>query len=191
VLERPYHLSYPQLFVRDGALFMMPETTAGGALEIYRAIEFPSRWELVARPMLGQFHDATLYDDGRQLWITAAVADRQASTWDTLAVYHAERLDGPWTPVTSNPVLIDARRARPAGELFKDGGRLYRPVQDCSGGYGSALAVCEVTRLDETGFSQIERRHTRFAAGERTLGPHTLNVAGDYELIDLHGPRAS
>ncbi|HRD78851.1 MAG TPA: formyl transferase, partial [Hyphomicrobiaceae bacterium] len=94
-----------------------------------------------------------------------------------------------WQPHPGNPLVTDARRARPAGELFREGGRLYRPVQDCSGGYGSALAINEIERLDTTGFRERQVLHTRFAPSERTLGPHTLNVVGDFELIDLFGPR--
>ncbi|HRD77831.1 MAG TPA: hypothetical protein PK264_18155, partial [Hyphomicrobiaceae bacterium] len=94
VLERPNHLSYPQLFVRDGHIWMMPETTGSNGLELYRATRYPDQWELVARPMEGQFHDATLYDEGRRLWIFASISDRRASTWDTLAIFSAERLEG-------------------------------------------------------------------------------------------------
>lgn len=44
VLEEPHHLSYPQLFERDGSIWMLPEASASRKLTLYRSIEFPDRW---------------------------------------------------------------------------------------------------------------------------------------------------
>jgi hypothetical protein len=41
VLERPYHLSYPYVFFVGDDAFMLPETAANGAIELYRAVSFP------------------------------------------------------------------------------------------------------------------------------------------------------
>ena len=45
VLETPCHLSYPQVFARDGEIYMLPEQHQSGALILYRAARFPSVWE--------------------------------------------------------------------------------------------------------------------------------------------------
>ena len=53
-LEREYHLSYPYLFVLDGEVFMVPETSARRTVELYRAQPFPSRWHLESVAAGGQ-----------------------------------------------------------------------------------------------------------------------------------------
>lgn len=196
VLERPYHLSYPQMFARDGQIWMLPETAASGAIELYRAERFPDHWELAARLIDGRFHDATLFEHGGRLWITAGSECRGSATWDGLSLFHAERLDGPWTPHPLNPVLVDARAARPAGEVYRAGGELWRPAQNCIGGYGSALSLACVTKLDLEGFAQktittfrLSGRGSGTPAREaRLLGPHTINWAAGIEVIDLFTP---
>jgi hypothetical protein len=84
-------------------------------------------------------------------------------------------------------VLVDAQSARPAGNVVSLGGRLWRPVQDCRGGYGSALGIAEITRLDEEGFEQSLRAILRPGAQWPGRRFHTLNSAGSLECIDGSG----
>jgi hypothetical protein len=187
VLERPWHLSYPQVFAQDGDIWMLPEASASGALTLYRCRTFPDRWEAAATLLHEAVHDATHFARGGRLWITAATAGWQASSWDTLALYSAERLAGPWLPHAANPVLTDVAAARPAGVPFVTEGRLVRPVQDCSGGYGSALGLVEVTRLDDEAFAQRPLARWRFDASSALHGPHTFNRVPGLEILDLFG----
>ncbi len=195
ILETEHHLSYPQVFARDGEVWMLPEASASGSLTLYRARKFPDVWEPAADLINEPLHDATLFEHGGRLWITAATQGtgrfNWGSSWDSLALYCAPALKGPWTPHLANPVLIDARSARPAGEVFEIGGKLYRPAQDCSLDYGSALTVAEIERLDDGAFTQKPVVHVSFPKRTRLLGPHTLNRLvtpdGVIEAIDVFG----
>jgi len=187
VLERPYHLSYPFVFERNGETWMIPETSANRTVELYRAERFPDRWVKEAVLLDNIFaDDATLVDHGGRLWLFASVRDWQASSWEALGLFHAEALLGPWQAHVGNPVLLDPAAARPAGALFIHDGKLIRPAQDCRGGYGAGLAFARVDRLDEQGFAQEVvarvKPHSR-----TTKGLHTYNRAGDVEVIDLFG----
>ena len=189
VLERPYHLSYPMVFEREGAIFMIPETSANRSVELYRALRFPDEWRLEAVLMEGlSAADATLVERDGRLWLFAAIAEEGASSWDTLGLFHAGRLTGPWTPHAANPVLVDARAARPAGMMIERGGELIRPAQDCTGGYGSALTLCRVDRLDPEHYAQTVVARLTAPPGTG-FGMHTLNEAGGIEVIDCVGPR--
>jgi hypothetical protein len=185
VLERPYHLSYPMVFEREGRIFMIPETSANRTIEIYAAADFPHRWVLEARLVENvSAADATLVERDGRLWLFAAINEKGASSWDSLGLFHATRLMGPWTPHAGNPVLIDAAAARPAGMMFERNGELIRPAQDCTGGYGSALALCRVDRLDVEHYRQSVLARLVPDTGWRTSGMHTLNAAGGIEVID-------
>jgi len=187
VLERPYHLSYPFVFERDGETWMIPETSANRTVELYRAERFPDRWVKEAVLLDGVLaDDATVVEHGGRLWMFAGVRDWQASSWEALGLYHAEALTGPWQAHAGNPVLLDPAAARPAGALFLHDGQLIRPAQDCRDGYGTGLAFARVDRLDEQGFAQqVVARVT--PQTRATKGLHTYNRAGDVEVIDLFG----
>jgi hypothetical protein len=189
ILERPYHLSYPMIFRHRDAIFMIPETSAAGGVELWRADRFPDRWVKEATIIEGtDASDATLIERGGRLWLFAAVAGSGQSSWDALHLFHADRLEGPWHPHPENPVLIDARCARPAGHMFERAGTLWRPAQDCSGGYGSGLTMCSIDQLDPDHYTQRVEQRLMPPAAWRATGAHTLNAAGNIEVIDVLAP---
>jgi hypothetical protein len=122
----------------------------------------------------------------------AAVRDGAGSWSDTLSLFSAAKLQGPWQPHPANPILIDKASARPAGAVVLRDGKMWRPVQDCSRGYGTGIGIAEVTRLDETGYSQLV--HCMMHSDPSWPGQrfHTLNRAGAFEFIDgsAYSPRS-
>jgi len=191
VLERPYHLSYPFVFAEGGKIWMIPETSTNGTIELYRAERFPDVWVLDAVLVEDVVaSDATLVTHEGRRWLFASLAEPGGSTWDSLGLFHAPSLAGPWTPHPLNPVVIDVRAARPAGMMFQRDGRLFRPAQDCSRNYGYALNLFEVTRLDPDGYVQRQVRHLPAPPAWRVDGVHTLNQAEGLEVIDCVGWRS-
>lgn len=191
ILEEPHHLSYPQVFQHDGTFWMLPEASTAGRLDLYRAVRFPDQWVHHATLIDAPVHDATFFAHEGRLWLFAGTMLPGASSWDTLSLYHAERLDGPWRAHALNPVLVDARSARPAGELFMHDGALWRPAQDCTLGYGGALSLCRIDTLDPERFSQTLVSTLHFGGAAEARGPHTLNACAGLEIIDLFAPRQS
>ena len=190
VLEAPFHLSYPFVFEHEGQIWMLPESSAGGGLDLYRAENFPVSWTLETRLIEGRIHDATLFSHEGRFWIAAGSEALQSSSWDALALYSSDTLLGPWQAHPQNPVLIDARAARPAGALWAIDGTLYRPAQDCSQTYGGCLTLRRVTELTRERFNEETTGHISFGVnnlrGRHIFGPHTLSRAGDLEVIDLY-----
>ncbi len=185
VIEELWHLSYPFLIERNGEIFMIPESSGNRDIPLYRAVDFPLKWERCAVLVSGvEAADATIVEHEGLLYMFAVVRDGVGGYSDTLAIWWAQDLFGPWHPHAHNPVLVDDRAARPAGEFVRRDGSLYRPVQDCRRAYGGALGFMKVTRLDRENFEQ---------QGEGTItggGPwpgrrlHTLNYNGRLEAID-------
>ena len=185
VLRRPYHLSYPFLFEENGEIYMIPETKANRTVELYRATNFPNEWTLES-VLLDNIYaaDATIHQSDGKYWMFAGISNGRYSNCDELAIYFADALKGPWTPHPANPVVSDVRRARPAGALFRDQGRLIRPSQDCARAYGYAIVFSEVITLSETEYD--ERPIARLDPGwvKRNLGTHTYTRTGQFEVID-------
>lgn len=184
-LETPWHLSYPFLIVDRDALYMVPEASVSGAVTIYRCVEFPTRWAPVGELLSGvEAADATIFEHGGRFWMMSVVRDGVGGYSDTLAIHRAPTLLGPWREHARRPALIDARSARPAGRVVERDGALWRPVQDCSRGYGKQLGLARIDRLDEENFEQT--LVSAIVPGPAWPGDrlHTLNRWGRLECID-------
>lgn len=188
VLERSYHLSYPFVFQSEGNWWMVPESSENRTVDLYRAIEFPFRWELHAT-LLDNLTavDATLHYDGRW-WMFLNIGDCDSSTWDELSIYLADELAGPWRPHPRNPVKCSPRAARPAGALFRDGDALIRPAQDCSTIYGGGVRFCRIDTLTENEFAETELEFVAPSIIPGATGLHTWTAAGDLHVVDARFP---
>lgn len=185
VLEEPWHLSYPFMIRHDGDIWMVPESSANATLTLYRADPFPYRWVPEATLLRGiAASDATIIRHDDLFWMFAATRDGYGSWSDTLSIWWAHDLRGPWNAHARNPVLVDQATARPAGAMVKRNGRLWRPVQDCTDGYGTGIGLAEVTALDPERFEQRVATVLRAEAHWPGRRLHTLNSAGALECID-------
>lgn len=185
VLEEPHHLSYPQVFERDGVIWMLPEASASGRLTLYRAEDFPNRWVAETVLVEGEISDATLLEHGGLLWLFATDRDGHGSTSDTLVVFSAPALAGPWKAHPMNPILIDHRMARPGGAFARNAkGRLFLPVQDGTLGYGGGLGLSELFELDQRTVRLSAPRLIDTEGDWPYPKIHTLNRSGRLEVID-------
>lgn len=186
VLEEPWHLSYPFIWTEGDAFFMIPEASLSGEITLYRAVEFPNKWERCATLVAGvEAADATLVRHGGKLWMFAVIRPAIGGYSDTLAIWSADRLMGPWVPHAQNPIMVDDRFSRPAGQMVSRNGALLRPVQDCRRGYGTGLNLMKVERLDDETFEQSLLAEL-VPGGPHWPGHklHMLNRAERLEVID-------
>ena len=189
VLKEPHHLSYPQIFADQGDMFMLPESSGSRELVLYRAEHFPDRWVRDTVLLADRdVNDATLLIRDGRYWLFASERLGHGSASDTLSVFTALSLRGPWQPHRDNPLAIDLSAARPGGAVITSiGEQPMLPVQDGRGGYGSGLGLMTLARLDDDSV-QFERPrpvHTGTAWPGR--GIHTLNRAGQIEVVDSVG----
>ena len=108
--------------------------------------------------------------------------------YDELHAFHGPTPFGPWTPHRRNPVKSDARSARGAGRFFWKGKTLFRPSQDCSGRYGSAIVINRVDRLSPDAFQEtiVGRVEPHWRSG--LTGTHTLNSCAGLTVDRLPAP---
>ncbi len=185
VLEGEGHLSYPCVFAWNDEVYMVPESAAGRSVVLYRAAEFPHRWEPIAT-LLDKVRavDSTLLHHQGRWWLFANIAPEGGSTTVMLHLFWAETPLGPWTPHRLNPVVADVRSARPAGAVFSYEDRLFRPSQDCSRAYGGGLVFNRIERLDEGWYEETPVRRLAPDRAAGWYGMHTYARAGGFEIID-------
>jgi hypothetical protein len=186
VLECDYHLSYPFVFEHEGALYMVPESSANRTVELWRCVEFPGKWRLERRLLEGvRLVDATLLRSAGRWWMFANSAAESSELFnDELCLFSAERLEGEWRAHPANPLKSDPRGSRPAGRVFEQNGALYRPAQICVPRYGAGLALQRIARLSPREY--VERQVQRLVPPPQSglLGLHTMNRAGDLVVVD-------
>jgi hypothetical protein len=183
ILQRDYHLSYPCVVPANGELFLLPETSGAGRVDLYRFSRFPWEVEHVASLVEGvKLVDTTpILLDGRWYFFTTPVQPFM----ETL-LFWSDRLDGVWNPHPCSPISCSVRNGRPAGNLFWSEGRLYRPTQDwsISGHYAHAIQVNEVIRLTPTEFEERAVSWIPPTWLPGLLGTHTWNESSRLQVVD-------
>lgn len=188
VLVEPHHLSYPQVFAQGGEVWMIPETSSAREVVLYRAASFPDRWVRHATLIADrEISDATLLERDGRFWLFGTERHSQGNSSDTMVVFSADSLGGPWLPHPMNPVLIDRTAARPGGAFVAQGERLFLPVQDGSRTYGGGLGLAELVELNQGAVRFAAPRPVRPGTAWDRQGIHTLNRAGGIEVIDSAG----
>ena len=182
-LDLPYHVSYPCVFAADGQLFMIPETSRKGAVDLYRCVDFPSTWKLEKTLFRGTVVDTTpLFHEGRWYFFTTFSEPPGNAAFG--ALFSADRLTGDWVLHPNSPISTDVRFARSAGPIHRIGNRLFRPVQDCSENYGRRIHIEEIVRLTPEAY-ESRRLHSIEPDWEKDLqGVHTYGYAAGMEVLD-------
>jgi len=177
VLEEGFHLSYPQVFEWDGGIYMVPESAADFSVRLYRAVEFPNRWEHAATLLSGYpFVDPTVFRHGGRWWMLVSTDAN-----NLLNIYHSGDLAHGWQPHPMNPVVKhDPHHARPCGPVLETDGKLYRFAQDCAPEYGVSVFAFEITELTTDTYQEriVDEKPllTRTGEGWNSHGMHHIDA---------------
>lgn len=187
VLDEPFHMSYPNIFKVEGNIFMVPETSAGHALRLYRASVFPNEWECVkniAEDIM--WVDTTFFKaDGNIHALTTDVSDENNHK-DYLLSFDEEL-----NLITKQLVHEDnINYSRPGGNFFFYNNMCYRVSQDCSSHYGGGMIF---TSFDTSNvlcglgdeILHIFPKDIQLDEKHNWSGVHTYNSLDDYEVIDI------
>ena len=178
VLKEPFHLSYPHVFKFQNEFLMVPETLDAHAVCLYAAQDFPFRWLRIADLLEGQFADPSIFYYEDRWWLFACSTPYQH---DTLRLYFASALTGPWKEHPKSPLIIaDKRRARPAGRVLEFDNKLFRFAQDCIPRYGTCVRTFEITELTPATYTEVEIGHgpvlKASGKGWNAAGMHHIDV---------------
>ncbi len=184
-MDKHWHLSYPNVFVHNDNLYMCPESYQREEIAVYRLIEFPDKWRKVKTLIEnGMYVDTTFLEmyDATYLFTFEPAFSRYGGKL-LLYKFQGERM--------SQPLCIteDVSKARPGGNLIRNGERIIRVSQNSLNGYGCGLVFNEVDALwpeyKEHELKRIFPKDIPIESRREFLGVHTYNSLGNLEVIDL------
>jgi hypothetical protein len=193
IIDREYHMSYPFIFKHENYWYMIPETSKNKTIQLYKCQEFPYKWKFEKNLMENVIaKDSTLffYDDLWWLFTSIDQTDNISGAGTELFLFYTDNfLNGKWRSHPLNPVVSDARKARPAGKIFMHEGRIFRPSQDCAGRYGKSFSINEIVRLTENEYEEFVVTSVYPLWDKKLLGTHTFNSHNDISVIDAYSYR--
>ena len=187
ILEKDYHLSYPHVFEWNHKFYMVPESRANKTIDLYECAEFPNKWNFKQCLMENiSAVDTTLVHISNKWWLFTAMAENEAAApnVELFLFYTDELFSGEWKAHPQNPIVSDVKSARSAGSLFAKDGKLFRPSQDCSKGYGHGIDLNEVEILSETKYRERKTLSIRPNWDKSIEAAHTYASCGNLTMID-------
>ncbi|MFR5876156.1 MAG: hypothetical protein ACLUFN_06670 [Eubacterium sp.] len=187
IYESDTHLSYPFIFEKDGAFFIIPESNKSGELFLLRCTDFPSQWKkecVIAKENLA---DTTVFSYNNVDYYISERVDG-TNNFNRIDLFYEE--NGQFKECLNNPVKLDASTARCAGKIFKYDGSYIRPSQDCGVAYGEKLNFNKIISISKENYEEelittISPKEIKLDKKESYIGIHTYNRIDNIEVIDL------
>jgi hypothetical protein len=187
ILNKHYHLSYPFVFNDKGEYFLIPESRSNKTIEVYKSTNFPFKWDFHMNLMQNiEAVDTTLFFYQNKYWLfTNIVENPGSSSVDELFLFHSPVFPtNNWISHPLNPIISDARNARPAGNIFIHNNRIIRPSQNNEKMYGFGLKMNEILILNENEYKEIEIDSIKPNWDKKIIATHTFNNVGGLTIID-------
>lgn len=151
VLDESFHLSYPYVFKNKDTYYMIPESRHGKAVKLYKSVEFPTKWVFVTDLISGNFADPSIVHKNG-IWYLFVLKG-----YDTLSLYYASNLAGPWNKHPSSPLVKGDREcSRSGGRIIFYNDKMYRYVQDGVPTYANAIKLFQVDSISTEYFKDHE-----------------------------------
>lgn len=193
VLAEPFHLSYPYVFKFGDTYYMIPESGQARSVRLYKSEDFPVKWIFVGNLLAGKdYADSSVFRYRDKWWL---FTEPRPYVNDTLSLYYADSLEGPWREHPKSPIVTEnPHAARPAGRVGNFGDKLIRFAQDDRPSYGTQVWAFEIMELTPTSYK--ERKASAFPIikpgeeGWNRRGMHHLDphwISGDEWIACVDG----
>lgn len=180
MLAEPFHLSYPYVFRWQDDYYMVPETYQAGSVRLYKALNFPTEWSCVGTLLEGPYlADASVFRHDGRWWMFVDASPEMKH--DTLRLYQAADLTGPWVEHPASPIKQnDPHLARPAGRVLVVDDQVFRFAQNSVPYYGMDVCAFAIDELSPTAYREREVSHGPILRGSGSgwngCGMHHLDA---------------
>ncbi|KAL6637621.1 hypothetical protein ACP70R_025193 [Stipagrostis hirtigluma subsp. patula] len=182
VLDEEWHLSYPYVFSYKNEIYMIPESSKNGNLQLYQSVDFPLKWKLEKVLLQKPLVDSVIINFQGSYWLLGSdLSSYSAKLNGELSVWYSSSPLGPWNPHKKNPIRTMGNRssARNGGRPFFYDGNLYRIAKDRAGGSGHSIKVFKVEVLTTNEYKEFE---VPFVFNKPLKGRNAWNGARSHHL---------
>ena len=179
ILELDSHLSFPAIIRDKDRIFIYPENSASGKLNLYEYNEKDHSVSLLKEILGRPLTDAILYKSLKGLYIFSTEIPTQNG--NVLSVYHSENDFQSFQKISD--VKFKENIARNAGDVFEYDGKLFRPAQECNQSYGHAVSLQQMV-VDNNNIKFEEQIRLLSPNKKYNLGFHTFNVYNNFIVVD-------
>lgn len=187
VLSEECHLSFPFVFVHNNEFYMIPETSALGAIRLYKSMNFPYDWihikDLVCN--VKSVDSFVIYSD-RWYLFTNLDSSNGNEFASEMAIYCSDDiLEDDFIPFIGNPVILNVDNSRNGG-IFSINSKYYRVSQIRRNGfYGAGIDINEISHLSFNNYKELKVNSTDFSFINNSLGGHSLSVLDNFAVCDI------
>lgn len=179
-LKKDFHLSFPNVFIKDNELYMLPETSGDNSLAVYKCANNDfSSWKKEQTLIEGKtLVDTVFFND----YFVSYNISQNSFSLELYSKSSKELLDS---------IVDEGLTLRPAGKIFYTKHNDYVFVsQDCTFEYGCGLIFNKfstennkmIIRKDfEIDYKNLNKAFKR----NNIVGIHTYNFDDTYEVIDI------
>lgn len=181
VIIENYHLSFPNIFCDDKDIYIMPESNESDSLYLYKAIDFPDKWEKerVLRENIKVVDTTILINDNTPYALTYQIDIEPQAELRVLDLKHPGK--------DYNPKLEHQELRRPAGKVLEN--LKIRAAQNCAEGYGKGLVFYQYhfvnQEYSEKELKKLYPEEIELSEAIYLDGMHTYNFSEHYEVIDI------
>jgi hypothetical protein len=186
VIKEKYHLSYPQVFEYENCFYMIPESSQISQTWLYKASEFPYKWEKVLMLFDNQkIVDSSIFFYNKKWWLFYS---KLLPNKNNICEFHIAYSDNPindsWNYHRKNPIYINNTKSRMAGQVINIDHRLFRPTQYCKNSYGEKIDLYQIETLNEENF--VENYVSSIVSKELDYnkGCHHISYSKNFIAID-------
>lgn len=184
-MDRHWHLSYPNVFVENGKLYMCPESYQSGEVSVYELVSFPDQWRKVKTYINDvEYCDSTFCRiDGDMYMFTYERCGSGVNGRGLLC----RIVDG---SIRETKLISDnPAGSRPGGNIIQKDGKYIRVAQNGIPAYGTGLIFFEIDSFwpeyREHEIKRIYVENINPEWKEKYCGVHTFNQLGNITVIDL------
>lgn len=148
VLDEPFHLSFPNVFLWNDQWYMIPETGGANEIRIYSTENFPYDWKYQCTLIKDLKLSDPILIFGDDIYLLGMNIRTQ-----TLEMYMSEDLFSHWELHPSSPIRVGSDSdIRPAGRPLYYNNELYYFIQDHTEGYGTGVISYKIDSISSTFF---------------------------------------
>jgi hypothetical protein len=187
ILEKSYHLSYPNIFSYNNNWYLVPESHENRTIDLYEALEFPHKWEYKKTLIKNiDANDTTVFYYDSMWWLFTSVGTNISHANANLSIFYSDSLfSDNWISHPKNPISKKSSNSRMAGNIFTENNKLFRPAQNCKADYGKELNINEITELGPSVYKEQLSFTIKPDKKYNAVCTHTINYSKSYVLRDI------